>query len=39
MWEALRPTPNRRGNAPRHRLLTESRNEPWSEAEREGHPC
>jgi very-short-patch-repair endonuclease len=37
MWEALRLTPNRPGNLSRAQLLRESRNEPWSEAEREAH--
>lgn len=34
---ALRSMPKRRGNAERHRLLVESRDEPWSELEREAH--
>lgn len=37
MWEALRLTPNRRGNERRRQLLEDSRTEPWSEAEREAH--
>lgn len=37
MYEALRLTPNRRGNADRRRLLVDSRDEPWSAAERLAH--
>jgi very-short-patch-repair endonuclease len=37
MWEALRLTPGRPGNRMRARLLTQSRQEPWSEPERELH--
>ena len=37
MHEALRATPSRPGNAARLRLLLDSRDEPWSEAERRGH--
>jgi very-short-patch-repair endonuclease len=37
MAEALRMTPGRAGNVERRRWLLESRDEPWSEAEREGH--
>lgn len=37
MWEALRLTPNRRGNERRRQLLEDSSDEPWSEAEREAH--
>jgi len=37
MYEALRLTPNRTGNQERHRLLIDSRNEPWSAAERLAH--
>lgn len=37
MYEALRRTPNRWGNADRRRLLLDSRNEPWSAAERVAH--
>jgi hypothetical protein len=37
MYEALRLTPNRAGNQERLRLLIDSRNEPWSAAERLAH--
>lgn len=37
MYSALRQTPNRWGNADRRRLLLDSRNEPWSAAERRAH--
>lgn len=37
MYEALRLTAHRRGNAERLRLLLDSRNEPWSAAERVSH--
>ncbi len=37
MYEALRLTAKRRGNAERRRLLLDSRNEPWSAAERVAH--
>lgn len=37
MWEALRAFPNRRGNAVREQVLTESRDRPWSAAERKAH--
>ena len=37
MYEALRLTAYRRGNAERLRLLIDSRNEPWSAAERRSH--
>lgn len=37
MHEALRLTPNRTGNLERRRLLHDSRDEPWSAAERLGH--
>ena len=37
MYEALRLTPNRAGNQQRLRLLIDSRNEPWSAAERLAH--
>jgi very-short-patch-repair endonuclease len=37
MYEALRLTPNRSGNQQRLRLLIDSRNEPWSAAERFAH--
>jgi very-short-patch-repair endonuclease len=37
MYEALRLTPNRNGNQQRLRLLIDSRNEPWSAAERLAH--
>ena len=37
MYEALRLTPNRTGNQERLRLLIDSRNEPWSAAERLAH--
>lgn len=37
MYDALRLTPNRDGNSERRRLLVDSRDEPWSAAERTGH--
>ena len=37
MAEALRLTPKRPGNTARRAMLLDSRDEPWSEAEREGH--
>jgi very-short-patch-repair endonuclease len=37
MYEALRLTPNRTGNQERLRVLIDSRNEPWSAAERLAH--
>ena len=37
MYEALRLTPNRAGNQQRLKLLIDSRDEPWSAAERLGH--
>ncbi|WP_375429915.1 endonuclease domain-containing protein [uncultured Friedmanniella sp.] len=37
MWEAFRLQPGRPGNPAREALLHDSRDEPWSEAEREGH--
>ena len=37
MYDALRLTPHRSGNAERLRLLIDSRNEPWSAAERLSH--
>lgn len=37
MYDALRLTPNRDGNTERRRLLIDSRDEPWSAAERTGH--
>ena len=37
MHEALRLTGHRSGNAERARLLLDSRDEPWSEAERRAH--
>lgn len=37
MYEALRVTPHRTGNLERLRLLIDSRNEPWSAAERLSH--
>ena len=37
MREALRATPYRAGNRERLRVLVDSRDEPWSEAERRGH--
>lgn len=36
-WEALARTPGRRGNKLRAALLDDSRDEPWSEAERAFH--
>jgi very-short-patch-repair endonuclease len=37
MHEVLRLTPNRPGNLSRRRLLLDSRDEPWSAAERQAH--
>lgn len=37
LWEVLRRYPKRRGNTERTRLLLDSRDEPWSEAERLFH--
>lgn len=37
MADALDKTPNRRGNRLRRQFLYDSRDEPWSEAERIGH--
>lgn len=37
LWEALAAMPARAGNAARARLLHESRDEPWSELERDAH--
>lgn len=37
MWQALELTPGRRGNPLRRTLLHDSRDEPWSEAERNLH--
>lgn len=37
MYGALQATPARAGNADRRRLLLDSRDEPWSEAERRAH--
>lgn len=37
MYEALAASGHRRGNADRRRLLLDSRDEPWSEAERRAH--
>ncbi|MBA3530184.1 MAG: DUF559 domain-containing protein [Propionibacteriaceae bacterium] len=37
MWEAFALQPGRRGNAKRVELLHDSRDKPWTEAEREGH--
>lgn len=37
LWAALDRTPGRRGNRGRRLLLEDSRDEPWSEAERLGH--
>jgi hypothetical protein len=37
MYQALRLTPNRIGNQQRLKLLIDSRNEPWSAAERLAH--
>lgn len=37
MWEAFRLVPGRRGNAVRVLLLHDSRDRPWSEAERFAH--
>jgi very-short-patch-repair endonuclease len=37
LYEALRLTPNRVGNVDRRRILVDSRNEPWSAAERRAH--
>lgn len=37
LWDALRQTPQRPGNTNRRDLLLDSRDEPWSEAERDTH--
>src|SRR5829696_2855094 len=37
MYQALRLTPNRIGNQQRLKLLIDSRNEPWSAADRLAH--
>lgn len=37
LWEAFYAQPDRRGNPIRRALLEDSRDEPWSEAERELH--
>lgn len=37
MWRALAAHPHRRGNAKRRRILIESRDQPWSAAERKAH--
>jgi very-short-patch-repair endonuclease len=37
LWEASLLTPHRRGNAERRRLLVDSRDQPWSHAERLAH--
>ncbi|NNG20765.1 DUF559 domain-containing protein [Naumannella sp. ID2617S] len=37
MWEAMASMPRRRGNELRRQILTDSRDEPWSEAERRCH--
>lgn len=37
LHDALRLTPNRRGNTDTRRVLLDSRDAPWSPAEREGH--
>ncbi len=37
LWEAFELTPNRRGNRLRRELLLDSRDKPWSAAERLGH--
>ena len=37
LWQALELAPGRRGNAMRRRLLRDSRDQPWSEAERLAH--
>lgn len=37
MYEALLATSHRRGHADRRRLLLDSRDDPWSEAERRAH--
>lgn len=37
LWEVLRRYPNRRGNADRAKMLLDSRDEPWSAAERLFH--
>ena len=37
LWEAYRLTPQRPGNVERRRLLIESRDRPWSPAERRAH--
>ena len=37
MWESFEAMPGRRGNRLRRSILTESRDRPWSEAERKVH--
>ncbi|WP_375424861.1 endonuclease domain-containing protein [uncultured Friedmanniella sp.] len=37
MWQAFELTPERPGNQLRRELLVDSRDEPWSAAERRGH--
>lgn len=37
LWAALAATPNRRGNAQRRLVLADSRDRPWSPAERTAH--
>ncbi len=37
LYETIRLTPKRRGNSDRRLLILESREQPWSAAEREGH--
>ncbi len=37
LWECLRMLPDRRGNAVRRQILTDSRDAPWSAAERSLH--
>ena len=37
LWTALTASPFRPGNAARHRMLLDSRDEPWSAAERVAH--
>ncbi|MFB9620284.1 DUF559 domain-containing protein [Brooklawnia cerclae] len=37
LWEAFAAMPGRRGNSERRALLLDSRDEPWSEAERLAH--
>jgi len=37
IWEAFSMTPGRPGNVARHRMLLDSRSEPWSAAERLAH--